>query len=278
MVPFPAPELAIAPIPEHLQSFAEFSSNSPKPIVTGFFDQFREKRVVTGTWPLTHCSFIEISVNTGRLYPKNAHLQVSLPPPSFFRLILLHDLVALHRTTNAVAPSARVERPLSPSSPPRSPDRPIRLSLRRSNPALTTGVRVRLAGLWRESGRFPDPIGGFSRPPWEARAWVWRLGNGFWRTGTGWFWVLEADWLVLEADWLVLVIGGGKAGDWAWLAGNGSWVGEVKWGLGGGEMALTPQVKVSTPQAKVEWLGREARVGVGVGGDKRDVSLQAAKG
>jgi hypothetical protein len=236
MVPFPAPELAIAPIPEHLQSFAEFSSNPPKPIVTGFFDQFREKRVVTGTWPLTHCSFIEISVNTGRLYPKNAHLQVSLPLPSFFRLILLHDLVALHRTTNAVAPSARVERPLSLPSPLRSPDRPIRLSLRRSNPALTNGVRVLLAGLWRESGRFPDPIGGFSRPPWEARAWVWLLGNGFWWTGTGWFWVLEADWLVL-------VIGGGKAGDWAWFWGNGGWLGrengawlEGKWGLVGGEM------------------------------------------
>ena len=77
--------------------------------------------------------------------------------------------------------------------------------------------------------------------------------------------------MVLEADWLVLVIGGGNAGDWAWLAGNGSWVGEVKWGLGGGKIG-------PTPPAKVEWLGREARGRVGVGGDKGDVSLQAAKG
>ena len=229
MVPFPAPELAIAPIPEHLQSFAEFSSNPPKPIVTGFFDQFREKRVVTGTWPLTHCSFIEISVNTGRLYPKNAHLQVSLPPPTFFRLILLHDLVALHRTTNAVAPSARVERPLSPPSPLRSPDRPIRLSLRRSNPALTNGVRVLLAGLWRESGRFPDPIGGFSRPPWEARAWGLAAG----------------EWVLVDLDRVVLGFGGRLVGfgDWGrkgWGLGLvlGEWglVGEGKWGLVGGEM------------------------------------------
>jgi hypothetical protein len=75
-----------------------------------------------------------------------------------------------------------------------------------------------------------------------------------------------------------LVIGGGKAGDWAWFWGNGGWFGrengawlEGKWGLVGGEMG-------PTPQAKVEWLGREARVRVGAGGDKGDVSLQAAKG
>ena len=50
-----------------------------RPIVIRFSDLTREERVITGTWPVSHCSVIEISVNTGRLYQNSQQKQAFVP-------------------------------------------------------------------------------------------------------------------------------------------------------------------------------------------------------
>jgi hypothetical protein len=69
-----------APCPRFSPTFTttcSFSSNDPTWIVTRFSDLTREKRVFTGTWPATHCSVFEFSVNTVRLYQKRQQKQAS---------------------------------------------------------------------------------------------------------------------------------------------------------------------------------------------------------